>query len=79
MNTKKWFMFCKEQADHHCQKDLMNVEEKEHQNEAADGMFGVEPRADRRRNVSDESFGDSVESDGRVTDAVLQQTDGRSE
>ena len=62
------------------QHHLMEMEKHENQAEAADGMFGVDSRADGRSDISDERFRDAVHADGIVVaERVLHDSDGRAE
>src|SRR5579864_3570552 len=61
-----------------CQYELVKMEENENQAEAADGVFGVDPRAHRRGKITNERFCDAVEADGIiVAERVLKDADRR--
>src|SRR5208337_247080 len=51
------------------------------QREARHGMLGIQPRANRRRQITHHRFRNTVESQrhGRPAQAVLQQSNGRAE
>ena len=62
------------------QNHLMEMEEDEYEPEAADGMLGIDSRADGRRDVAYTRFCDAVHADGIVVaQRVLSDADGRSE
>src|SRR5271155_2922478 len=59
----------------------MQSEEYDGEREARRGMFGVQARADGRRQKADNGFSDTVEPDGNgwPAQAVLRQSDGHAE
>mgnify|MGYP001592477770 CR=1 FL=1 len=68
-----------QQASGHHKYSELKVEEHEGQNEPAEGVLDVDPRADRRRRKTDQRLGDAEQSDRRVAQAVLEQTDDHAQ
>lgn len=60
VNAEKLRILGEQQSSHQRPERLMNVKKKEHQNETTDGMLGIQARANRRSDIADESFRDSV-------------------
>ena len=58
---------------------VMQMEERKGQQAARQRVLHIKPRADGRRHESDDRFGNAIETDGRVAQAVLCQSNDHAQ
>jgi len=75
MHVKPWLRLSEENAARQNDEALVHDEERKCEGEARSGVLGIEPRPDRRSEIPDDGFRNTLESQGNCWSAetVLQK------